>query len=57
MHGDPDVVSWLSTGSVVSWDFRVEELDHRIEDETQDSVEFGDDVELESELEAIVGAH
>ena len=35
----------------------MEELDDRIEEETQDHVEFGDDVELESELEAIVGAH
>ena len=33
----------------------MEELDDRIEDETQDLVEFGDDVELESEIAAIVG--
>ena len=34
----------------------VEELEGRIEDETQDHVEFGDDAELESELEAIARA-
>ena len=37
-------------------DFRVEELDDRIEKETQDHVEFGDDDERESEIEALVGA-
>ena len=40
MHGDLDVVSWLSAGSVVSLGV----------------VEFRDDAELESEIEAIVGA-
>ena len=40
MHGDPDVVSWLSAGSTVSW---VEEFEDKIEDETHDHVEFGDD--------------
>ena len=56
MHGDLDVVSWLFTGSVVSWVLRVEESEDRIEDETQDNVEFGDDDERKSEIEAIVGA-
>ena len=36
--------------------FGVEKLEDRAEDETQDHVEFGDDSEFESELEAIVGA-
>ena len=34
----------------------MEELEDRIEDETLDHVEFGDDAELGSEIEAIVGA-
>ena len=34
----------------------MEELDDKVEDETQDHVEFGDDVEQESGIEAIVGA-
>ena len=34
----------------------VEELEDRIEGETQDHVEFGDDAELESEIGAIEGA-
>ena len=53
MHGDPDVVSWLSARSTVSW---VEEFEDKIEDETHDYVEFGDDAVLESEIEAIVAA-
>ena len=35
--------------------FGVEQLEDRVEDETQDHVEFGDDAEFESEIEAIVG--
>ena len=36
--------------------FGVEEVEDWIQDKTQDHVEFGDDAELESEIEAIVGA-
>ena len=41
MHGDPNVVCWLSTGLVVSWDvFGVDDLEERVFDETQDHAEF-----------------
>ena len=42
---------WQSHGT-----FGMGELDDRIEGGTQDHVEFGSDIELESEIEAIVGA-
>ena len=55
MHGDPNVVSWLST----QWSrgaFGVDELGDRVVDEPQDHVDFGGDREFDSEIKAIVGA-
>ena len=52
--------AWRSGGCPLDlWSdgtFSVEELEDKIEDEPKDHVEFGDDEELESEIEAIVGS-
>ena len=56
MHGDPDVISWASARSVVSWDLWCGRVGRQDRGRNPRSREFGDDAELESDIEAIVGA-